>query len=80
MSERVVSGAKIWRCRIGDDAAEAVECLNSSQRDGSIAAAIDHIRAIEVMGNELPRRTKCSDSLRDERKEMACSGPCGRTA
>jgi hypothetical protein len=55
--ERFFSGAKITlsdrRCRMGDDAVEAVECLKSWQRDGLIAATRDEIKAIEVMLNAL---------------------------
>jgi len=55
--QRVFSGAKITlsdrRCRVGDDAVEAVECLKSWQRDGLIAAAGDYIRAVEEMLNAL---------------------------
>jgi len=55
--ERVFSGAKITlsdrRCRMGDDAVEAVECLKSWQRDGLIAATRDDIMAIEEMLNAL---------------------------
>jgi len=55
--ERVFSGAKITlsdhRCRMGDDAVEAVECLKRWQRDGLIAATRDDIRAVEEMLNAL---------------------------
>jgi len=55
--ERVVSGAKITmsdrRCRMGDDAVEAVDCRKSWQRDGLIAAASDDIRAVDEMLNAL---------------------------
>jgi len=55
--ERVFSGAKITlsdrRCRMGDNAVEAVECLKSWQRDGLIACTRDDIMAIEEMLNAL---------------------------
>jgi len=55
--ERVFSGTKITlsdrRCRMGDDAVEAVKCLKSWQRDGLIAATRDDIRAVEEMLNAL---------------------------
>jgi len=51
--ERVFSGAKITlsdrRCRMGDDALEALECLQSWQRDGLIAGTRDDIKAVEEM-------------------------------
>ena len=51
--ERVFSGAKITlsdrRCRMGDDALEALECLQSRQRDGLIAGTREVIRAVEEM-------------------------------
>ena len=53
--ERVFSGAKImlsdrW-CRMGDDALEALECLQSWQRDGLglIAGTREDIKAVEEM-------------------------------
>jgi len=55
--ERVFSAAKItltdWRCRMGDDAIEALECLKSWQRDGLIAATKQDIKVIEDMLNAL---------------------------
>jgi hypothetical protein len=55
--ERVFSAAKITltdrRCRMGDDAIEALECLKSWQRDGLIAATKQDIRVIEDMLNAL---------------------------
>ena len=51
--ERVFSGAKITlsdrRCRMGDDALEALECLQSWQRDGLIAGTREDIKAVEEM-------------------------------
>jgi hypothetical protein len=51
--ERVFSGAKITlsdrRCRMGDDALEALECLKSWQRDGLIAVTRKDINAVEEM-------------------------------
>ena len=51
--ERVFSGAKITlsdrRCRMGDDALEALECLRSWQRDGLIAGTREDIKAVEEM-------------------------------
>jgi hypothetical protein len=41
------------RCRMGDDAVEAAECMNSWQRDGLIAATRDDIRAVDEMRNAL---------------------------
>jgi hypothetical protein len=55
--ERVFSAAKITlsdrRCRMEDDAIEALECLNSWQRDGFIAASREDIKVIEGMLNAL---------------------------
>jgi hypothetical protein len=55
--ERVFSAAKITlsdrRCRMGDDAIEALECLKSWQRDGLIAASREDIKVIEDMFNAL---------------------------
>jgi len=55
--ERVFSAAKITltdrRCRMGDDAIEALECLKSWQRDGLIAATKQDIKVIEDMLNAL---------------------------
>ena len=55
--ERVFSAAKITltdrRCRMGDDAIEALECLKSWQRDGLIATKKQDIRVIEDMLNAL---------------------------
>ena len=55
--ERVFSAAKITlsdrRCRMEDDAIEALECLTSWQRDGLIAASREDIKAIEDMLNAL---------------------------
>ena len=51
--ERVFSGAKITlsdrRCRMGDDALEALECLQSWHRDGLIAGTREDIKAVEEM-------------------------------
>jgi hypothetical protein len=51
--ERVFSAAKLTlsdrRCRMGDDAVEALECLKSWQRDGLIAASRLDIKALEDM-------------------------------
>ena len=56
-SERVISAAKITltdrRCRMGDDAIAALECLKSWQRDGLIAATKQDIKVIEDMLNAL---------------------------
>jgi hypothetical protein len=41
------------RCRMGDDAIEALECLKSWQRDGLIAATKQDIKVIEDMWNAL---------------------------
>jgi hypothetical protein len=55
--ERVYSAAKITltdrRCRMGDDAIEALECLKSWQRDGLIAATKHDIKDVEDMLNAL---------------------------
>jgi len=55
--ERVFSTAKItltdWRCHMGDDAIEALECFKSWQRDGLIAATKQDIKVIEDMLNAL---------------------------
>jgi hypothetical protein len=55
--QRVFSAAKITlsdrRCRMEDDAIEALECLKSWQRDGLIAASREDIKAIEDMLNAL---------------------------
>ena len=51
--ERVFSAAKLTlsdrRCRMGDDAVEALKCLKSWQRDGLIAAFRLDINALEDM-------------------------------
>ena len=51
--ERIVSAAKLTlsdrRCRIGDGAVEALECLKSWQRNGLIAASRLDIKALEDM-------------------------------
>ena len=51
--ECVFSAAKLTlsdcRCRMGDDAVEALECLKSWQRDGLIAASRLDIKAMEEM-------------------------------
>ena len=51
--ERVFSGAKIalsdCRCRMGDDALEALVCLQSWQRDGLIAGTQEDIKAVGEM-------------------------------
>ena len=56
-SERVFSTAKITltdrRCRMYDDAIEALECLKSWQRDGLIATTKQDIKVIEDMLNAL---------------------------
>jgi hypothetical protein len=51
--ERVFSGAKITisdrRCKLGDDAINALECLKSWHRDGLISASREDIRQLDVM-------------------------------
>jgi hypothetical protein len=53
--ERVFSASQITlsdrRCRMGDGAIEALECLKSWQRDGLIAASRDDIKVIEGLPN-----------------------------
>jgi len=55
--ERVFSAAKLSlsdrRCRMGDDAVEALECLKSWQRDGLIAASRQDVKAMEDMPHAL---------------------------
>jgi hypothetical protein len=62
--ERVFSAAKLTlsdrRCRMGDDAVEALECLKSWQRDGLIAASRLDIKAMEDMLNAL-----CQEDLEE---------------
>jgi hypothetical protein len=62
--ERVFSGAKLTlsdrRCRMRDDAVEALECLKSWQRDGLIAASRLDIKAMEDMLNTL-----CQEDLEE---------------
>jgi hypothetical protein len=48
------------RCRMGDDAVEALECLKSWQRDGLIAASRLDIKAMEDMLNAL-----CQEDLEE---------------
>jgi hypothetical protein len=51
--ERVFSGAKITisdrRCRLGDDAINALECLKSWNRDGLISGSREDIRQLDAM-------------------------------
>jgi hypothetical protein len=55
--ERVFSADKITlsdrRCRMEDDAIEALECLKSWQQDGLIAASREDIKVIDDMLNAL---------------------------
>ena len=55
--ERAFSAAKTTppdrRCRMEDDAIEALDCLKSLQRDGLMAASREDIKVIEDMLNAL---------------------------